>query len=953
MSNDTQQPKTLVVPRDKKTVRSVTRMRGRANYLTRVATALVTTLQTSGLPRFSIVRRVGPPGLIKHMLSKLKTEYVGLDIPVPVVHVVNEQERDDRGFRKPIGKEILLAAYQQAGMVIFGGKHMYDARLFPLLSRTFPDAVSAAAYVRGLGSPTIGNGIYENVPMVLKDITSLNSKGEVIHAGTDGSGRIHPAHPIFERIGFPCVVQPRINHPTKGVFVKGTLVPDERCVDENGQPTIWVDWLQVKGKWKSLAMKRCGMRTGAFDPKSGILTNPELLSEKTVGEGFYMGILQVWDRKGYIRWCFEILERVADNDANRKAVVEFIKEHLEKLDESGGLGGIFDKLSEDNYQLQLVGKFCEKLTEKASVDIDPLKVPFVEDFVNDDLMRQNHHLRQGAGKKSLRFVTIIDNGVPPGHAVIGRLYDNGEWRFNHGDEIAVARFPMILSQALKVLKVIDPRKRNWRHLEHLLIKTEKGEVVTPWVVFLNEKDLVKGMQGDDDGDTALVDYDPRVINMYKSRISMVPGWDDVIFLIEPGKVAQSWKSKLKLVNPDGTIDLKVLELLGQDGRGPVGQLTFYCSMFLALGMRMHALACAVLIQEAIDAGKHVILGSDPEKLSDIRNWKRNAAGDEASPVNCQAKIGGRWDDGNGHLNMKSFMFWVHRITSGAKLNEVLTWREGSEGKKCHEKNWCIDRSESGENLVHFCNVASFHLMDKWKKDNAQESPRVDLADLLPQALGISSMKAAHPKSRRYSDLLKKSGLPQFGSALWTIRRQCIDPDDRNTKIEAEQEILAQKLRQLSLEELVLIWVTELFVAKHNPEERKSKVNRAFRAITFTGSPVLESLGIEMELPCQYLDGDKLESLFEQLQQSVKAGEEQSLFHATVHWGRFAEDHEEQTGTPAEECNHCRKLLESKVVSFVRNLKENLNEEFTKRVGGICHDMNSELQKNSDGFYGRK
>ena len=739
------------------------------------------------------------------------------------------------------------------------------------------------------------------------------------------------------------------------MFIKGILVPDDRCVDNEGRPTIWVDWLQIKGKHKDLSKSRTGLKTGAFDPVTGVLVNPQLLQESTVGEGYFTGILQRWDRKGTIKWCFEILERVQDSNTNRKFVVEFLSEALNELERKGGLYGILADKAKDDQKLTLITELCKKLSESQGIFVDPLKVPYVWDFVQDELQRKLYHMRQGAGKRSLRYVAVIDNAVPAGHVVMRHLHDGGEWRFNHGDEVAVTRFPMILPQALKVLKVIDARKRG--HLNHLLTKTEKGQFVTPWVAYFNEHDLVDGMQGDDDGDTVLVDYDPRVVEMFKSRIALIPGTESDTFLIEPGKVAESWKSAVQLVDQieqscngsfkvgskDFIVSPNALKILGTDGRGPVGQLTYYCSMFLALNLRMHALACAVLIQEAIDAAKHIILNSDPSKLANIQNWQQDADG-RWSPIDCKADPNGPWNDENGHLNMETFASWVSSVTGGTKMAEVLTWRPVSGEKKVRDADLGIMESAKGTNLVHYCAAAFEALWTAWKADNMKESPKVELSGLLPQALGMP-VKAANPESRGYKDLMTKSGLPKFGANVRAIRNEGLEPEERNAKIEAEQDLLVQTLRGLSKEEMLTIWTTELTVAEFKPESRKTNVNRAFRAITFEGSPVLNELGIKMQYPCQYLAGGGLDAFFGKLQEAVAAGDwQQDILHAVVHWDEQAEDHEELTGVPASECDHCRDLLRSKVVNHIRTSREGKGKLFTARVAQICDSMNGILQE---------
>lgn len=957
MSN-TQMPENGLINRSKKERQVAAKLANKAGYSTRVANGVVYT--ESGQPRIKIGKSVGLPGQLKHFAEKHRDGITG-DIHLPVVHLKNEQVKDERGMREPVGDDFIRAAYE-AGMVVLGGKHMLDRKLFPILHRTFPKAVDGAAYIRGLGAPSVGDGIMDDIVFELRDITSTNDKGQTIHAGADGSGRIHPSHPLFERIKCdPCTVQIRIWNPIEterhedGIFTKGILVPDDRCEDENGQPAIWIDWLQVKGKYKDLGKARCGLNSGAFN-SDGVLVKPELLKKHKVSHGFTLSVLHKWDREGTFKWCFEILERVADNTANRQRVVEFIREDLQNLEDKGGLYGILEAKAKDDEKLQLFVQLCNKLSESMGVAVDPLKIPYVYNYIQDEMQRRLYTLRQGAGKRSLRYVAVIDNAIPRGHVVIGHIHHNGEWRFNHGDEIASTRFPMILPQALKTLKVIDPRKRGYGHLSHLLVKTHRGAQVTPWTVYFNEYDLVDGMQGDDDGDQVLIDYDPRVVAMFKDRIAMIPGTEDQTFLIEPGKAASSWKSKVPLCEevPYGTpgsfvaynrsyrVPKLALEILGKDGRGPVGQLTYYCSMFLALNMRMHALACGVLIQEAIDAAKHIIINSDPSKLINPDNWV--CTNGKWSPVDCKSE--GEWDDENGHLSMEKFGAWASQATGGAKMSDVLTWKV--DGKKVRDADIGVQTSERGENLVHFCAKAFSTLYDAWLKDNVTDSPEVDLGSSIPSMLGLP-VKTLHPNSKPYRALLDGTGMSKFGKALSTIMNQDLEPEDRNAKIEAEYALLAENLRATSIEHLLTIWSTELAVAESKRklnEDCKSNINRAFRAVVFQGSPVLQALGIEMPFPCDYLSGAKLNAFFGRLEKAVADGRERDILHAVAGWSMYAEDHESLDGIPAHECKHCASVLQSKAVNHVRTNRDKRGgrDKFVVRVAEVCTSINRVIRR---------
>ena len=952
---------------NRKLVRSVRKMRGKAAYLTEVPAAdlydyVAKVRGNNGYPdrevdakRINVTRTVNPPSLIKHVVGSMEQDGK-LTFPVPVVHLTNSQDKDERNFRPPVGKEV-LHSFAENGWVCFAGKHLYPMGLMQVFARTFPKAVDGC-YIRSLGAPTIGNGIFTDLSFTFKDITAINSDGVEIHAGCDGSGRIHPAHPVFERIGTVCPIQIRIENFQRGVFAKGILVPDDRCTDADGLPDIWVDWLQVKGKWKDNAKSNSGLKTGAFNSDGVLVDESKLVtarfneqnSGKSALDRWHMAILQVWDRPGTIRWCFEVLERVRDTDKNRRFIVEFLQEAMQKLEDKGGLQGILNRLAEEDPKIAFALNMCEKLSERSGIEISPFQIPFIWDYVQDELQRILYHFRQGAGKRSERFVIVMNAAVPKGHAVIGPARnEEGTWRFKHGDEIAVTRFPMIAPQSLRVIKCITPSERRYPNLlSSCTIKTHNGQRVPQQCIYMNPFD-VEMMQGDDDGDTVLVDSDPRVIEMFKERISVIPGNPDASFLIEPGKVANSWKSKVPMCEPDGTVSAKAVEILGLDSRGPVGPLTYYLSLFIAIGDLMAARACFVLIQEAIDSGKHVVLLSDPDKLIVESNWKE-VEPNVFSPVGCRARENGKWyDDQTGTLNMQEFSKWVFR-RAGVSLKDVITWRNDDGAKRTRDDDWGIKDSPAGENLVHYCNKAAFHLWNAFKVDNdLTRGEPVEIAGLLPATFGLSMDNLTYDlednsQAREYRLLLNRSGLGKFQSVLGDIRKSQKTVEERNRLVDAASEELAHSLSQLNVEELCTIWCNEL----QDEENRKSGVNRAFRTVCFNGSPILEALGVEMDNNCPYLNGDMLDNVFGQLLLAVETGQEIDIFYATENWTKHLTDdlsESEQSHHGDEECDHCKKLLRAKAVNHARNNKQS-TEQVKEAISAMCRSVNPSLLKKS-------
>ena len=403
----------------------------------------------------------------------------------------------------------------------------------------------------------------------------------------------------------------------------------------------------------------------------------------------------------------------------------------------------------------------------------------------------------------------------------------------------------------------------------------------------------------------------------------------------------------------GEVSDEALTIIGLSGQGPVGQLTYYHSMFMALGMPMHALACSVMVQEAIDSEKHAILLSDPTKLVIPSNWEQVRAGVWRPKDLCKAPVNGKWyDNKTGTLNMAYFAGWAKNQTGGYKPSDILNWRPGDDSnKKSSEIVWGAPPPPSGGNLVHYCNEVALESWMEYKEEcMASEKRDMDLSAILINALThwTGYHYAVEPytdlKDPEYNELLRLSGLPKFGKAVSKIMRENLEPDVRNQKVTAEHEMLCIKLRSLSLEQLLLIWKTEHEFAKLEPQKKDSHINRAFRAVIFEGSPVLAELDIDMDVGCSYLTANRLETIFEALQKQVKDGEKRTIFHAVVDWADTDTDHKAVTGVEACECEHCKETLEYRAVSFVRSHNERLNKPWRKYVATTCHEANMLLRK---------
>jgi hypothetical protein len=916
------------------------KLQGRAKFPTSEPTLVAYTRkfewegEAKKLERVNIIRDVGLPSLLESVVSTMdKTD----TFPVPVIHMRNQLDpEDDRGFRPPIGTNILQAA-QACGWTVFSEKHLYPTQLLLLLQQSLPTAVSARAYASGLGAATIGGGLWKDIPMIICDILSEDKDGNVILAGADGHGIIDPNHPIFKMLGTVCVIQVRIWNPEKGYIFKGILIPDDRAKTPDGEPTIHVDPIQCKGRRKALAKTFHGANSGAFNPE-GVLVNPSLLQCYSTGDGYHTGIIQKWAKPGTIKWSFEILQMIKDTERTREIISEFVQEAVDDFWKKGGLNGIFKRLCADDPKMEMVGKLCE------AMGYDPLRIKFVWNRVQDELQRFLYHLQQGAGKYSRRYVLRMDNGVPEGHIVVG-AYPGERVKYRHGQELAVTRMPSVLPQGHLVLKVIDPfytdenGEQPWIHLNHLAIKTENGLELVHGVATIGETNT-GDVFGDSDGDTLMVDDDPRSVELFKARIDFMGGPNSK-FLLEPEKDSGGAKSQVPLIGPDGKPTKEGLLILGLDGRGPVGALTMFQAAFLAVGDLMGALAMAAMIQRAIDLQKHDAYLWDPEKLVSPENWEHVGGNVWKPKIHCRASR--YWYDPTGagdKCDIGKIAKWFYKRT-GSKIADCNTWREDN-SKKIRESDWCI-RPAAGENLVHFSSRCAF---TEWALKKAEhftsDDSDVELMPLLLKALGISASPHAYilaADSVEYRDLLTKSGLVEYGNVLDQAREDKAKTEMRNARVAAQTSILGNQLRNLTMDEHLTIWCTELNSIKDNPDYESSKINRAIRAVCFEGSPVLDSLGMDVTFPCEYMQNGKLDEIYESLQGNVKHGNARDIFHAAALYLESDNLHELHEGTAVHECKECREMLEARVVSVSR--KEKLGPAVAV-VGKLARAINNAL-----------
>ena len=986
------------------------RLKFRSTFGTRKLVAFYLLHPKTGLTRVTTERGVANESLLETVTGSILGANGERMFPVPVIPLRDgRSERDERGRKLPFPEELVEAGHhirdnfpELSNRVLVGGKWLYDEGMFPLIHLTFPKAIDCMAYVRGLGAPA--NAIFKDASFTLTNILGGVDPftGKQFAAGSDGSGRIHPNHYFYAQIGSVCIIQIRIWIPLLGGFWKGILVPDDRCVDEDGNPTIWLDYGQGKGRHKATFKACLGSANGAFD-SNGVVHKPNklidvpstelqrFLSESETldawqeelvnknGDSAWFSIMQDWARHGKVKHCFQNYGMIEMNSVTKGICMEFVNESFARLAEKGGMNAFLDEVCEENEKPRLYRMLCEKL------GLNPLRIPEVLEMVHGSIQRKLHHISQGCGKSADRYVLVMDHSVPEGYVVMGHKHNSKnpkEPRYSHGTEIALTRLPIVTSQALLTLNVINLEGRGtceknlnvdgvdysygdlMERMGHLLIKTDKGSKHVICSAVLNPKDVAK-IFGDDDGDFVMINDDPRVVELYKHRIPIWADNPDARFLFEPVPIEDGIKSSVPTANIDGKLSEESKNIIGLNGQGPVGVFTMVMFVFWARKMYSHALAVADLLQTAIDLQKKDLVYNDPRKTIHRNFWKP-LGNNEWKPIGCELSLDSEWYDEKGVFEMSTFMKWAFGEISkhlkknypgydgGVTMEEMLQWRprSGEPKKRINPSKWqgMVNPPVDGGNLVDFIFQYSQLMWDKFEEcyNWSLDGSDVSLIDILPDALGIKVQPMLY-KGKAYREILNKSGLSAYGKFLGDIKRKQDSADSleseedslrwremKNLKVEAEYALLCHKLKECTIPELITIWVTELDQANRLAYSKKrartkeeayairspeQSVNRAFRAIAFPGSPVLKLLGIEFPEPCSYLKGVELENHFRLLEQMVEKGAAADLFHIGPLERLVNERHEKVTGIPFKECPDCRKLIEDRVVSAVRRNTE--------------------------------
>jgi hypothetical protein len=156
--------------------------------------------------------------------------------------------------------------------------------------------------------------------------------------------------------------------------------------------------------------------------------------------------------------------------------------------------------------------------------------------------------------------------------------------------------------------------------------------------------------------------------------------------------------------------------------------------------------------------------------------------------------------------------------------------------------------------------------------------------------------------------------------------------ERQHRIDNCQQQLQSALKELKIEEVVITWVLE---------NRMGKLNNAFRAICWPGSPIMILLGIKEPENCPYLneavfsaDG-ALESRELQLINKCLTAEDPYqvlsylIYNDEEHHNEIHDDENHQVLFSS--CSYCRKTLEDNVIREIRERRAKEERKYFSHI----------------------
>lgn len=752
----------------------------------------------------------------------------------------------------------------------------------------FPDAVNFQAYIHGLQAPTVPGGVMLNCKVRFCTIKQDNG----MPAKTDGSGRIHPLHPLYQQLARPTMyfpIQIRFFNE-QNTFAKGILVPDERCVSEQGEPEIWLDWLQVKGQQKEAAAQYAKQ-------------------DKALYSTGHLGVIQVWDDKSSIDWSFEQLENIHRTPRTEELIRNRVSKAMNELQKKGMMG-LAEKVARDDQSAMMALKLVAAM-KRLGKDVNPLSIPLIQAQLKDRLGKHLWWIAQGAGIQMDRYVPVLDAGVEKGTCVVKG--------FRLGTKLATMRYPVVLTQGLSILEVVEAAPR------HLV----NGEVI-PWVVYMNPSDLTGRLMGDDDGDTVGLSSDQDLVELFMNLI------DDKVYAIEP-----EGKKFTKHINSK-----EGLEYLAVPHKDDVGKLTIMRTKLLAVGDIRGAVAISCLIQEAIDRAKRIVEWTDWREAAKITSWEQDQNG----------TLHYKGPRLTGDLPIQDIARWVNkRIARQMNLDNMegvscISWRtqftkQGSNraSKRVDPTTWQTTKEAGGWNGGNLVHVAFNHALQEWQAIHTAfmgNNQTTGLDGLLCEALQMVTSLEPY-QTMDWDTYEQYRGNWGITNLLNRIRQamQAMDEEDRYLEIDRVIEEHQEEMKEMVaavgesewLRRMELIWRMECRYAR-TLTDGDGNINTAFYSLAWDGSPILTSLGIESPSgKCNFLTVQRIKRIIGICVESPDPIQRltEVIQNSTLH-AQECKD-EEGEPIPAWQCQDCQDALQTHLVRRIRRDKGNKVHQEAKRL----------------------
>lgn len=768
------------------------------------------------------------------------------------------------------------AAYA-AGVCVSGGKigWLIDHPWFAVMGKMFPMAIDMRAYTHSMATSPLVKGGYGEFVAEVKD---LGDKW-----GADGSSAIHPNHPLIRQMGEKLgVPQHRAVNVEQALFHKGILRVTEECLDDKGNPSIWLDSGSFKGAGKSRAKSLIG---------------------STVVMHF--GIIRYDTAPGQAKASAQLLRFVRNNEETRGILLPRLQARLKKV------GLIRDTIAASAEVDESVADAVASLTavrdaaqpEQAG---KPLSWKWVRShnrllgLVKDGIPRLLEAFIEGCGYSYRSLVAIHDKRLPEGSIVIPG--------YEVGTELAVTRVPTMTGYGIQVMNVVAP-------LPDMLV----GGELLAGACFVAPFDMGMKYMGDDDGDTLLVSSDPELITLHKNviRNTRIPSLEPV-------------GTKLEISVFDEKTRGQAIAYLAGDPRGAVGIATLWQDAFAAMGMWRHVLAAGLLNQEFVDSAKRWVDWSDFSLAIDPKNWgysQKIGRDDVMTYVGPKLSANGR------RLNKdeaaKAFDEWASKEIAraglvGKGLFPAIPWRQKKQpsllltvfpfplvrGKK----------PGTTGNLINLLHAEVQAWLDKTLAASSKNGGAAALAAMLqdkplPHPLLVSTLervvKQVAPEATvleaevPFWNLQTEIGLKGFSRTVEACSK-IKSKSNASKKLQRAKEELMGSLVRASVTDIGTFVLTAV-------KQAEVPWAQVWEALAY--GPLSDALVTSRKV-CRYMaaDSDKKFAAFKgRVESLVTEGE--SIHDAFVVTAKAQAHHEKTTGVPLTQCKCCLEKFSRRSLSL--------------------------------------